>query len=309
MKIVVALGGNALTTGSGKVTLSGLKKNIKKAVKSLVLLARQKHGLAVVFGSGPQVGALLLQNELSKKHVSAMPLDVLDAQVQGQLGYLLEQALLNALSSSRIKRAVVSILSEVVVNPADSAFTHPSKPIGPFYSKKQAMALKAKGLDIIEDAGRGFRRVVASPRPLKVVEAKTINRLLDSGTVIIAVGGGGIPVIKQKNALSGVEAVIDKDLAAASLAVSVKADRLIILTTVDNAFLFYRTKKQKAIKKISVKEAKKFLKEGHFEAGSMKPKIAAAILFAQKTGKKAIITSPKKLALALKGKAGTIVSK
>ena len=308
LRIVVALGGNALVGQSGKTTYKGLVLAIKSTVRELAFLARQKHEIVIVFGSGPQVGALVLQNELAKNKVSPMPLDVLDAQLQGEVGYLLEQALSNELKSIGAHKAVVSVLTQTLVDKKDPAFKNPSKPIGPFYSKKEAFFMEKKGLSIIEDAGRGYRRVVPSPRPIKIVESKAISSILGIGAVVIAVGGGGIPVVETKNGLSGVEAVVDKDLAASRLGIEIGADLLLILTAVDSVFLFFGSKKQEPLKKTSIKDAKAFLLEGHFAEGSMKPKIIASCEFVSASKKSAIITSPKKLSLALKGKAGTRIT-
>lgn len=301
LRLVVALGGNAISDKSGRTDYAVLVRNIKRSVRNLSSLLK-KHECAVVFGSGPQIGALLLQSELSKKIVPPMPLDVLDAMQQGWIGYLLGTAIANEVPG----KMVVSVLSQSLVEKNDPSFRAPSKPVGPFYSKKEAKILSKKGFVFFEDAGRGYRRVVASPVPLKILESKTISYLLEKNTIVLCAGGGGIPVVKKGNSLQGVEAVIDKDLAACRLALEVRAKKLIILTTVDNAFVFFGTKNQRPLGKISAKEAKRFLKEGHFAKGSMEPKIRAGIMFAE-SGGETIITSPKNLSLAMQGKAGTII--
>ncbi len=304
--VVVSLGGNALSS-SGKVRYKKLVKSIEQVAALLVLFVKKKYNLVVVFGSGPQVGALLLQNELAKKKVKPMPLDVLDAEVQGELGYLLEQALQNALQKHRVKRRVVSLLTQVIVDKHDPMFAHPSKPVGSFLTKKKAMQLKRKGIPVMQDAGRGWRKVVPSPLPLAIDDVKVIKRLVKQN-VVIAAGGGGIPVIKQRGKLKGVEAVIDKDLASALLASSIKASELFIITTVPFVYLDYKKKKQRKIKSMKVRQAKKYLREGHFLPGSMRPKIRAALNFLQKGGKKVTITNTHSVSKALVGKAGTKIS-
>ncbi len=306
MKIaVVALGGNALSS-SGNVTYNDLLATIKHTAQLLGKLVKKKYGIVIVFGSGPQVGALLMQNQLAKKQISPMPLDVLDAEIQGELGYLIEQALQNELQKLGIKKLVVSIVTQVVVSKKDLAFKHPSKPIGPFMTKAEAEQLQRKGIAIKEDAGRGYRKVIASPRPIAIDEVKVIKNLVKKA-VVIAAGGGGIPVIKEKGRLKGVEAVIDKDRTAALLAIAIKADELIILTSVPCVYLQYGKKNQTPLKQMTVKQAQHYLREGHFPEGSMGPKIEAALNFVRSGGKKVIITSPSGVAKALKGKEGTVL--
>lgn len=307
MRIVIALGGNALVKGKGETTYKGLVFAINQTVKELAFLVRKKHEVVIVFGSGPQVGALVLQNELAKNKVAPMPLDVLDAQLQGEVGYLLEQALSNELKRVGVRKPIVSVLTQTLVDKKDPAFNNPSKPIGPFYSKEETQRMQRKGFSVIEDSGRGYRRVVPSPLPLKIVESKVISSILKMGTIVIAVGGGGIPVIETEKGLLGVEAVVDKDLAAARLGMEINADLLLILTAVDSAFLFFGSKKQKRLRKATVTEAQSYLSQKHFAPGSMKPKIIACSNFAAETKKPAIITSPKKISYALKGKAGTLI--
>ena len=235
-----------------------------------------------------------------------MPLDVLDAEIQGEVGYLLEQALQNALRDYHIKKPVVNVLTQVIVSKKDPAFKRPSKPIGSFLTKTEAEELQKKGITVKEDAGRGYRKVVASPQPIAIDEIQIIKDLVKKA-VVIAAGGGGIPVIKENGKLKGVEAVIDKDRAAALLATSIKADELIILTSVPCVYLHYGKKNQQSIKQMTIKEAQHYLREGHFAEGSMEPKIEAVINFLKHSGKKVIITSPAKVAKALKGKEGTVI--
>ncbi|MFH1592289.1 MAG: carbamate kinase [Candidatus Woesearchaeota archaeon] len=307
MTIIIALGGNVLTP-NGKNTYKELLWNIKKVSKVLAKLVKNNK-LVIVTGSGPQIGALILQNELAKNRVPPMPLDVLDAELEGELGYLLEEQLSNQLRENKIKRPIATLVTQVLVNKKDKAFRNPTKPIGPFYTKKEAEKLRKKGYKIINDAGRGFRRVVASPKPVKVIEAETVKKLVSIGTVVITCGGGGIPVVTSRGKLKGVEGVIDKDRASACLGKSVKASTLLVLTGVDFVYLNYGKKNQKKIKKMSVKEAKGYLEEGQFGVGSMKPKIEAAVDFLLSGGKRVVITRPRYAVKALDGKYGTLIVK
>ena len=297
MKIVVALGGNALTKKGVKGAYKELIKNIKKTSKNLIDIIKDNK-VIIVSGSGPQVGALVLQNELSKKKVPEMPLNVLDAELEGELGYMIELALNNELKKS--KRKSVTVLTQVLVDKNDKGFKNPTKPIGLFYSEKEAEKLRKKGFKIIYQVGKGYRRVVASPKPLEIIEINQIKDLMEKGNIVIAAGGGGIPVYRSDKGLKGIDAVIDKDRASSLLAGNIKADLLLILTDVDKVALNYKEKNQKFLNKLSVKDAKKYLKEGHFKEGSMKPKIEASINFLENGGKKVIITSISKVKKGLK---------
>jgi len=305
--VVLSLGGNALSA-SGNVSFKSLQRSIARTAEVLTLFVKKKWHIAIVFGSGPQVGALLLQNEAAKKKVKPMPLDVLDAEVQGEIGYLLEQALQNELSKLKYKTPVVSLLTQVIVDKHDPLFQHPSKPVGPFLTKSKAMQLKKKGVAVKEDSGRGWRKVVASPLPLAIDDVRVIKRLVKRN-IVLAVGGGGIPVIKEKGQLKGVEAVIDKDFASALLASSIGADEMFIITTVPCVYTDYKKRAQKSIKTMQVKQAKKLLKEGHFLPGSMRPKIIAATNFLTKGGGKVTITDLASVKKALVGKAGTVLKR
>jgi carbamate kinase len=313
MNIVVALGGNALAPKGGRGTVKETFAQLRGVAPMLADLAK-KHSVAIVHGSGPQVGRLLLQNELTKKRIPQLPLDVLDAEVQGQLGYLIEQALLNELHRQHVKRNVVTVITRIVVDKKDLAFKNPTKPIGPFYPKMVAKVLQRQRNDVYkEDAGRGWRRVVASPEPKRVVEADVIKSLVKRNVIVITAGGGGIPIVKRKkngkNMFAGVSAVIDKDGAAALIGNCVNAKLLLIITTVDAVYRDFNTKNQKALRKIHLKEAKAFLKKGEFSEGSMAPKIRAAIRFIQKGGKKVVVTDIAHIKKALQGKAGTTIVK
>ena len=303
--IVLAVGGNALLRPEDKGTADDQFKRAKETAENIYPLF-EKYEIVITHGNGPQVGAILLQNENSKKIVPPMPLDVCGAMSQGEIGYFLEQSFHNIFEKKGIIKKIVTVLTRVIVDENDPAFKNPTKPIGPFYTKAEARKLaKERGWTVIEDSGRGWRRVVPSPDPLEIVEKDVIRKIIDSGYVAIAVGGGGIPVIKKDGKLVGVEGVIDKDLASATLGKDIKADKMFILTSVDRVYLNFGTEKQKGIDEMSIKEAEKYMKEGHFKKGSMYPKILAAIRFLRTGGKSVLITSPEKVQDAMDGKSGT----
>jgi len=304
MKIVIALGGNALLQKGEKQNYSNLINNIKKTCQQIAPVIK-KHQVVITFGNGPQIGLISLQNELAQKKIPPMPLDILGAESQGLIGYPLEEQLINSLRDH--KKDVATILTQVLVDKKDPAFHNPTKFIGPFYTYPQYQKLKRK-YKIKKDADRGYRRVVPSPKPMKVLEAKTIKTLLKT-TTVIAAGGGGIPVIEENGKLKGVEAVIDKDLASACLASSINAPLLVMVTSVPYAYLDFGTKKQKPIKDIALDELRDHYMQEHFPPGSMGPKIEAAINFLEKKGVEAIICSPENIQKALKGSSATIITK
>ena len=271
--IVIALGGNAILKKGEKATIETQEKNVRKALDALLPVIK-KNRVVITHGNGPQVGYLLLKQ-------SSMPLDVLDAETEGQIGYLIQQNLWNLFKG---KREVVTVLTQVLVDKKDKAFRNPNKFVGPFYKTKKI------GVNMKKDPRGGWRRVVPSPKPIKIIESKVIKNLLKNNTITIAAGGGGIPVIKKMGELDGVEAVIDKDRASACLANSIGADELIMVTDIDNVYLNYKKKGQKELGKVRLREMKKYYKEGHFPAGSMGPKIEAAINFLENVGKKVIIS-------------------
>ena len=235
-----------------------------------------------------------------------MPLDICGAMSQGEIGYMLAQGFYDVFEEKGLHKEVVTVMTRVIVDENDPAFLNPTKPVGPFYSKNEANKLaKEKGWIIVEDSGRGWRRVVPSPMPLKIVEQYAIRNIIDAGFVGIAVGGGGVPVIKKNGRLVGVEGVIDKDLASSVLARDINANMFIILTSVEKAFLNFGTPEQKALDEITVSEARRYMNEGHFKKGSMYPKILASVIYLENGGKEVLITSPEKLRDALEGKTGT----
>lgn len=310
-RIVLALGGNALQK-NGEATAEAQKKIAIEVGDRIAELA-DKYEIIVAHGNGPQVGNILIHEEQgSTEKAPAMPLETAVAMSQGQIGYWLTQAINNAFAKLEKNKKVATVVSQVIVDKSDPAFKNPTKPIGQFYSEKEAKALaKEKGWTVKEDAGRGWRRVVASPKPIDIVEKKAIKELVKDGTIVIAAGGGGIPVHRTKvlKRLKGIDAVIDKDYAAERLAELVDADIFISVTAVPNVYINYGLPDQKKIEKTTPSKITGLIKYGYFKAGSMLPKVEAASKFASKSGRTGIITDIDHLALALKGEAGTIISK
>ncbi|MBO8165939.1 MAG: carbamate kinase [Kosmotoga sp.] len=292
-KIVVAIGGNALNKPGEKPTAEVMKTNLYGTVKHLADLIENGFDLVITHGNGPQVGNLLVQQEIAKDTLPPFPIDVNDAMTQGSIGYLITQTLSNELKRRGLSIPVSCVLTQVVVDRNDPGFENPTKPVGPFYDEQTAKTLqKSKSWIMKEDAGRGWRRVVPSPKPLNIVEIESIKTLLEADNVLVAAGGGGIPVvIDDTGELRGVEAVIDKDRASSLLARLIGADIFVILTAVDYAYLNFGKKDQKALKNLKIDEAKRLMEEGQFAKGSMYPKIEAAVDFVEKTGHQAIITS------------------
>ena len=309
-RIVLALGGNALQK-NGEATAEAQKKIATKVGEMIAELASD-YEIIVAHGNGPQVGNILIHEEsAASEKAPAMPLETAVAMSQGQIGYWLTQAINNAFIKQRKRKKVATVVSQVVVDRADPAFRNPTKPIGQFYTEKEAKALaKENGWTVKEDAGRGWRRVVPSPKPIDIVEKKSIEELVESGVIVIAAGGGGIPVIKTKilGRLKGVDAVIDKDYAAEKLAEVTHADIFVSVTAVPNVYINYGLPNQEALGKMTPGEISKYIKYGYFKAGSMLPKVEAAIKFARRGGT-GIITDINHLKSALAGKAGTIITK
>lgn len=306
--VVVALGGNALLQPGQKGTFEEQMENVYHAAEQLAaMVLSEKYRLVITHGNGPQVGNLLLQNEAAKHLVPPMPMDVCGAESQGMIGYMIQQALHNVLSQrGRTDIPVVTVVTRVLVDKNDPAFQNPTKPVGPFYTKEEAQRLRAeKGWHVVEDAGRGWRRVVPSPNPKAIVEREAIRLLVASGAIVIASGGGGIPVIQEDGVYRGVEAVIDKDLAGARLAEDVGAQLFLILTDVDRVRLSFRTPNEVALSRMTVSEATRYLAEGHFAKGSMEPKVKACVQFVEAGGEIALIASLNQATAALEGRAGT----
>lgn len=303
--VVVAIGGNALAP-AGLGDFPGQEERARRVAEAAVGLLEDDRRLLMVHGNGPQVGALAMAQEAVAREIPPQPLFVLGAMTQGQLGYLLAQSLGDALAAAGRPREVAAVMTQVVVRPDDPAFAHPTKPIGPFFSEGRARRLAtARGWDVAEDAGRGWRRVVASPEPVEVVEAGEIRGLLEAGEVVVACGGGGVPVARVGDELVGVDAVIDKDFAAALIARLVGATSLLLLTGVDRVSLDYGTPEERSLDVITVQEARRHLAEGQFPPGSMGPKIEAAVQFLEAGGREAVITSLERVVDALQGRTGT----
>ena len=307
-KIVVALGGNALSK-DGKATAADQLAVANQTASELVKLITAGHTLAIVHGNGPQIGNIILHEEaINTDKTPTMPVDVAGAMSQGQIGYWLQNALRNQLEQLKIKKPIASIITQVLVSKDDPAFKNPSKPIGPFYTEEEAKKLaKTRGITVKEDAGRGWRKVVPSPMPLSIIESDLIKIAIGNGAVIVAGGGGGIPVYyDQHGRLTGLEAVIDIDFAAEKLAETIDADILLILTAVDNVKVNYKQPDEKALTELTVDDAFKLIAQGQFAAGSMLPKIEAGVSFVSGANKRiCIITSPEKASKAIEGKAGT----
>ena len=309
-KLVIALGGNALQTKNSAPTAEAQLEVVKQTCEYVAELSANGYELAVVHGNGPQVGRIVLASETAKDVVPVMPFDVCGAMSQGYIGYHIQQALRQALKKRGVDTPVVTLLTQVVVDGADPAFQKPTKPIGAFYNKEEAEELAAtKGYTMKEDAGRGYRRVVASPIPQKIVEIGEVKKLWED-TIVVTCGGGGIPVIENEDgSLEGVAAVIDKDYAAELLAEEVDADILMILTEVEKVAINWGKPNQANLSHMSLAEAEKYVEEGHFAPGSMLPKVKAAMKFVSANpGKKAIITSLDKAIDALKGETGTVIT-
>lgn len=310
MKAIVALGGNALQAEGQPATAECQLKVIKDTAVHLANMIESGNQIVIVHGNGPQVGRLVVQNEYAKKITPAMPFDVCGAMSQGMIGYHIQQALGEELKKKNINKSVITLVTQVVVDKNDKGFQNPTKPIGPYYKKDEAKSLsEEQGYVMVEDSGRGYRRVVASPEPKKIIEIDTIKRLVNDGQVVISAGGGGIPVIeKDDNSLEGVAAVIDKDLASEKLAEELDADILVILTAVEKVAINFGKPNQKNLDSMTVRDAEKYIQEGQFAPGSMLPKIRAAIKFVTaKPGKKAIIASLENAKNALLGNAGTLI--
>jgi len=306
-KIVIALGGNALNLPGERGTFEEQMRNVRITCEHMVDMIKQGHKIIITHGNGPQVGNILLQQEAGKAVAAPMPMDVCGAESQGFIGYMLQNTLRNMLDAAGMKDlCVATVVTQVLVDANDPAFQNPTKPVGPFYTKESAESQRAeKGWTVVEDAGRGWRRVVPSPIPIGIIEKDAIKALIAAGCVVIASGGGGIPVVRENGVLKGIEAVIDKDYAGQVLAGDVGADLFMILTAVDKVCLNFGKPNQQAIDCMDAKAAKRYVDEGHFKPGSMKPKIIAAIKFLEKSNPEGIviITTPTLAGDALKKEA------
>lgn len=306
---VVAIGGNSLIKDDKKVSFADQYKTIVNTAEHILCLINHGYKVVVTHGNGPHIGFALRRSELAESEVHGLPLDVCVAQTQGEIGYIMVMAINYVLMIKGYNFSAVNVITRVRVSEADASFKRPSKPIGSFMTKTRAEHMKKNfNWDVIEDAGRGYRRVVSSPTPLEIMELHAIKSMLEKN-VVIAGGGGGIPVYSDKNGrLHGIEAVIDKDKLSSLMAINLNADLLVITTGVDKVALNYGKDNQKNIGLVSVKELEKYASNGYFAKGSMLPKVEACIEFVKKTGNKAIITSPHRLYLALDDKDGTVIS-
>ncbi|HKS32907.1 MAG TPA: carbamate kinase [Enterobacteriaceae bacterium] len=306
-KIVLALGGNALGDD-----LAGQMQAVQQTSQAIVDLIAQGHKVVVTHGNGPQVGMINLAFEAAahtEAHTPMLPMSVCVALSQGYIGYDLQNALREALRSRNLETPVATLITQVEVDANDEAFRNPTKPIGSYFTKEEAEKLVQQGNSMVEDAGRGYRRVVASPKPVDIIEKETVKTLMDAGHVVITVGGGGIPVIREGNHLRGASAVVDKDWASARLAEMIDADMLIILTAVEKVAINFGKPNEQWLEKLSLSDAERFIAEGHFAKGSMLPKVEAAASFARsRPGRRALITVLSKAKEGIEGKTGTIIS-
>ncbi|MDO8447068.1 MAG: carbamate kinase [Deltaproteobacteria bacterium] len=307
---IVSLGGNALVRKGEKGTIEEQFEHTRSAMSAVARIIDMGYNVVITHGNGPIVGYIVIQNEAAKETVPPMPLYVCDADSEGGIGFVIQQTLYNRLKETGKQRDVVAVVTQVVVDRNDPAFSNPTKPIGPFYMKEEAELLaRERGWVVKEDSRRGYRRVVPSPRPLKVVEAGVIKALAETGVIVIAVGGGGVPVIERSDGtLEGIDAVIDKDLATSCLARDLGAELFINLTQIDRAYINFGKSDQKGLDNITVEDARTYLKQGEFAPGSMGPKIEAAIEFIEIGGREVIITTPELIDEAMEGKAGTRIT-
>ena len=305
--VLVAMGGHAFMQAGEKGTIEDHERNAETIAALLMTLVDRKYHVVITHGNGPQVGNLLIQNELSRGEVPAMPLDVLDAMTEGSLGYILQQSLLNQLRKKDVRRYVVTVVTQVLVDEADAAFREPTKPIGPFLSREEAERRRdVLGWQVREDSGRGWRRIVPSPKPIKVIQRDMIREAARAGHIVVACGGGGIPIKKQADGqYAGIEAVIDKDLTSSVLATDIGAGLLVILTAVPQVYINFGKPNQQALGAVTLEELERLREEGHFAPGSMGPKIEAVIHYLREGGRRALITNPESLPMAIEGRAGT----
>lgn len=307
--LVIAIGGNAILKENQKGTVAEQLENVRACCGPIVDLYAQGNRIVLVHGNGPQVGNILLQVEAASDTVSPQTIDLCGAQTQGQLGYMLQLSMHNAFREHGVDGKISSLVTQVIVDPEDPAFQNPTKPIGPFYSAERAAEIQNEQPDIVlkEDAGRGYRRVVPSPTPIRIIEKDSVNALLDRGHIVVTGGGGGIPISTDGSQFTGVEAVVDKDLVAALIAQDVQADKLVILTGVEQVYVDFGTPAQRPIFRMNVQEAQAYMAQGQFPAGSMKPKIEAALGYIANGGNAVLITSLEKLPEAMAGKTGTLI--
>jgi carbamate kinase len=305
---VIAIGGNSLILDKNKPGVEHQWAAVRETGKHIVEMIRAGWRVVITHGNGPQVGFILRRNELAAGEVHTTPMDLIGADTQGSIGYMLQQAVDNQLRSVGIRRGVVTVVTQTLVNRHDDAFQKPAKPIGGFMSREDGAKFEKEGWTVVEDAGRGYRRVVPSPIPIEIIELDAINALVEKNFVVICTGGGGIPVVRDENGnLQGVNAVIDKDRGTSLLARGLKADLFMISTGVEKVALNFGKPDQKDLDRLTLPEARRYMKEGHFKAGSMYPKIEAIVDFLENGGPQAIITDPPNIGRALSGDTGTVI--
>lgn len=306
---IVAVGGNSLVISNERANIPNQWEAVRLTVNHLADMIERGWDLIVTHGNGPQVGNNLRRMELSAHELYSLPLDLIVAHTQGSIGYMLQQALSNELRKRGIRKNVVTLVTQVLVDASDPAFAHPTKPIGSFLTEEKAREFEKEGWQVVEDAGRGWRRVVASPQPLRVMEEQAIRDLVANGHVVITVGGGGIPVIQnlrgELRELKGVYAVIDKDRASSLLAIRMNVDLFLISTGVEQVAIHFNTPQQENLSRMTMRQAQEYMAQGHFAKGSMLPKIEAVLSFVQQTGHSALITNPDNIGRALDGETGT----
>jgi len=305
--IVAALGGNAIIKEGQQGTFAQQFRNTFECMGYIAHLIKAGHQVVLTHGNGPQVGFIMIQVEAAAGKVPTAPLHVDVAQSQGSMGYMIAQSLTNQLQVHGIDTSVAAVMTQVLVNRDDPAMKHPTKPVGAFYTRERVVELERSGYAVVEDSGRGWRRVVPSPRPIRIIEADIIKDLVQAGTIVVACGGGGIPVAEENGAFKGVDAVIDKDLVSSLLAAEIKADVIVFLTTVERVALNYKMPQQVELDRLSLDEARQYLREGQFPPGSMGPKIEAAVEFVERGGERAVVCRPEVVVEALEGRAGTAI--
>jgi len=306
---VLAIGGNSLIKDKNHIALSSQYEAVQETSKYIAEMIAAGLNMVITHGNGPQVGFLYRRGELARHELPLIPLDICGADTQGAIGYMIEMALLNEFRKKRMTKKVAAVVTKTIVDKDDPSFQNPTKPVGSFMSEEEALVSKRQfGWEVLEDSCRGFRRVVPSPIPREIIEVDVIRLLVEKGYIVIAAGGGGIPVIRNEHGdLEGVEAVIDKDLGSSLLARNLGADTFVISTAVDAVYLNFGKENQKPISHATLSETRQYMKDGHFSPGSMKPKIEAIIEFLEGGGKKAIVTSPENLLRGVEGKAGTTI--
>ena len=303
--VLVAIGGNSLIRAGEPTTVATQRLHLAETARGLARIIADGWRVVVTHGNGPQVGAALRRSEIAAADAYPLPLDMCVASTQGEIGVLLQQALQGALAERAIRRPIATVLSQVIVSPDDPAFARPSKPVGPFYMADEADRRRREGWTLVEEPPHGYRRAVASPEPLEIVEESAIRALVDAGVVVIALGGGGVPVVRRGRRLEGIEAVIDKDLASALLAVHLDAEVFVMPTDVDRIYLNFARPDACGLGEIGAHELRRFAAEGQFPPGTMGPKVEAALRFVAAGGREAIVTSAESLADAIDGHSGT----